>query len=115
GPHLCADLPVLAVLGSGLPEPTSLDCRSFNPTRNSFPAIHQCLYQLFRSSRPATNRRFADSAGSLPLLPQMAHAADSILHSQRTAASRRGTPAVLLASRALRQSDLLAPGCRGPT
>src|SRR5213592_2427912 len=65
GPHLCADLPVLAVLGSGLPEPTSLDCQSFNPTRNSFPAIHQCLSQLFRSSRPATHRRFADSAGSL--------------------------------------------------
>src|SRR5436190_18357670 len=33
GPNLCADLPVLAVLGSGLPEPTSLDCQSFNPTR----------------------------------------------------------------------------------
>src|SRR5438876_10013896 len=62
---------------------------------------------------PAGNRRFIDGTGSRPLRAQMAHAVDSILHSPRTAARRRGPSALLFASRALRQLDLFAPGCRG--
>ena len=34
--------------------------------RRPFPAIDQCLYQLFRSGRPAGNRRFIDGTRSCP-------------------------------------------------
>src|SRR2546426_8038952 len=98
GPHLCPGLPLLSLLSSCLLESTSLDRQSLDPTRHPLSAIDQCLYQLFRSSRSAGNRRFVDRARSLRLLAQMACAVDSILHSQRTAAGRRRTPAVLLAS-----------------
>src|SRR5438552_9694835 len=113
GSHLRAGLSLLSLLGSCLPESTSLDCQSFDPPKSPFPAIDQCLQQLFPSSDPAGNRRFIDGTGSRPLRAQMAHAVDSILHSPRTAARRRGPSALLFASRALRQLDLFAPGCRG--
>ena len=113
GSHLCADLPVLTVFGSCLPEPASLDCQSLDPARSPLPAIDQCLYQLCRSGRPSGNRGFIDGTRPLPLRPQMAHAIDSILHSQRTPASRRGSSTVLLASRTLRQSGLFIPSRRG--
>src|SRR5437667_1179296 len=98
GPDVCARLSVLPLLGTGLLEPAPLDRQSLDPTRRPLSAIDQCLYQLFRSSRSAGNRRFVDRARSLRLRAQMACAVDSILHSQRTAAGWRRTPAVLLAS-----------------
>src|SRR5881296_4024166 len=113
GPDVCARLSVLPLLGTGLLEPAPLDRQSFDPARRPFPAIDQRLYRLFRSDRPAGNRRFIDRTRSCRLRAQMAHAVDSILHSQRTPASWREPSAVLLASRALRQSDLFTPGCRG--
>src|SRR5262249_5079547 len=103
-----------AVFGSGLPEPASLDCQSLDPARSPFPAIDQCLYQLRRSGRPSGNRRFIDRTGSLPLRSQMAPPIDSILHSQGTPASRRGSSPILLAGRTLRQLGLFTPGRGGP-
>src|SRR5881296_293866 len=56
--------PYFPLLGSCLPEPTSLDRQSFAPARRPFPSIDQCLYQLFRSRRSAGNRGFIVRARS---------------------------------------------------
>src|SRR5436309_6576461 len=53
GPHLCADLPVLAVLGSGLPEPTSLDCHELcdNPIVSRRAAVDRLSQRLMDANR----------------------------------------------------------------
>src|SRR5438270_7764794 len=106
GPDVRADVPLLAVLSAGVPEPASLAGEPDARRGNRFSAMFQRISEMWRSQETATVGGFLNRARPPDLWAEMAGLPDSILHGQRTPASRLSAPALFLSGGVLRQSNL---------
>src|SRR5258708_690752 len=106
GTNVRAHLPLPSILRPYLPQPAPLAGEPDARERPRSQALTQSILELRRSPSPATTRQLAHSARSGDLRPKVAGAPRAFLHRKRARACRLPAPAVLLASRVLRQPHL---------
>ena len=109
GTNVRAHLPLPSILRPYLPQPAPLAGQPHARERHRIQATRQCLLEMRSSRSPARTRQLAHPSGSGDLRPKVAGAPHALLHRKRARACGLPAPAVLLASRVLRQPHLPSP------